>query len=268
VAAALAGLSTQFGGVFRDELTVPHSDSQRAVEILEAKFPASAGSAVRIVFRTAVGSVHDPAAANAIRASLAEVLRGRHVVAVDDPLAPGAPRVSPDGAIALATVTYDLPAADLGAPVLDHLERAVAPGREAGLQVEFGGELLDYVAPLEGSLGEGIGLLAAAVILVLAFGYVVAAVLPLVTAVVSLTAGLSVVSLLAAHVAISTAAPTLAAMLALGVGIDYALFIVSPYREHLGAGSQAAAAAGASMATAGRAVLLAGGTVICSILGL
>jgi putative drug exporter of the RND superfamily len=89
VAAGLGGIGTQFGGVFRDELTVPHSDSQRAVEILEAKFPASAGSAVRIVFRTPVGSVHDPASAKAISASLVEVRGGRHVVAVDDPLAPG-----------------------------------------------------------------------------------------------------------------------------------------------------------------------------------
>jgi RND superfamily putative drug exporter len=267
-AASLAMLAAQTGGVFRDELALPGSDSQQAAEILAAKFPTAGQSAVRIVFHLPTGTVNAPPAASSIRSALDEVRRQPHVVGVDDPLSPTKALVSADGTIAFATVLFDLPAADLGEPVLDALERAVAPARAAGVQVELGGQLLDYVSPLEGSLGEAVGLLAALAILVLAFRSVVAAGVPIVSALLPLAVGMCLVVLLAARVEVSTAAPTLAAMLGLGVGIDYSLFIVTRFREELARQQNAVAAVGNALATSGRAVLFAGATVIGSILGL
>ena len=263
-AVALAG---KFGGTFNDRYLLPGAHSQQALDLLEEKFPQVAGTRVTVVFRAPEGTFRDPGAAAGMTATLAAIARQPDVVGVTDPLTtPGA--VSGDATIAYAAIQYDKEAGQLAQPAVDRLQAAAGSGREAGLQVEFGGELLDYASPLAGSAGEGVGLLVAAVILLIAFGSVMAAGLPILTAIVALTSGISLVVLLAAKVEVSTAAPTVAAMLGLGAGIDYALFISNRFREQLRLGHSVVESVGIALATAGRAVLFAGLTVVISILGL
>ncbi|MBI3747303.1 MAG: MMPL family transporter [Chloroflexi bacterium] len=263
-AVALAG---EFGGTFNDRYVLPGAHSQQATDLLEEKFPQVAGTRVTVVFRAPDGTFRDPGAAAAMTATLGAIARQPDVIGVTDPLTtPGA--VSVDATIAYAAVQYDKEAGQLAQPAVDRLQAAAGSGRAAGLQVEFGGELLDYASPLAGSAGEGVGLLVAAVILLIAFGSVMAAGLPILTAIVALTSGISLVVLLAAKVEVSTAAPTVAAMLGLGAGIDYALFISNRFREQLRSGHSVVESVGIALATAGRAVLFAGLTVVISILGL
>ncbi len=264
-----AALAVAFGGTFNDRFVIPGAHSQQAIDLLEARFPQVAGTEVTVVFRAERGTVRDPKVAAAIEAMLAAVRTQPDVVGVTDPLATGsAAGVSADGTVAFGAVQYDKQAGDLAQPAVDRLLAATGPARQAGLQTELGGELLDYASPLAGSAGEGVGLLVAALILLIAFGSAVAAGLPIVTALVALTSGISIVVLLAARVDISTVAPTVAAMLGLGVGIDYALFVSSRFREQLQAGHPVVESVGIAMATSGRAVLFAGSTVVISILGL
>jgi RND superfamily putative drug exporter len=263
-AVALAG---RFGGTFNDRFVLPGAHSQAAIDLLEQKFPQVAGTQVTVVFRTPGGTIRDPAAAAGVTATMAAIGRQPDVIGVTDPLTtPGA--VSADATIAYAAVQYDREAGKLAQPAVDRLQSAAATGRQAGLQVELGGELLDYASPLAGSAGEGVGLLVAAVILLIAFGSVMAAGLPILTAIIALTSGISLVLLLAAKVEVSTAAPTVAAMLGLGAGIDYALFISNRFREQLRSGHPVVESVGIALATSGRAVLFAGSTVVISILGL
>lgn len=263
-AVALAG---RFGGTFNDRYVLPGAHSQQAIDLLEEKFPQVAGTRVTVVFRAPEGTFRDPGAAAAMTATMGAIARQPDVIGVTDPLTtPGA--VSGDATIAYAAVQYDKEAGQLAQPAVDRLQAAAGSGRAAGLQVEFGGELLDYASPLAGSAGEGVGLLVAAVILLIAFGSVMAAGLPILTAIVALTSGISLVVLLAAKVEVSTAAPTVAAMLGLGAGIDYALFISNRFREQLRIGHSVVESVGIALATAGRAVLFAGLTVVISILGL
>ena len=266
---AAVALAAGFGGTFNDRFVIPGAHSQQAIDLLEARFPQVAGTEVTVVFHAERGTVRDPAAGAGIEATLAAVRSQPDVVGVTDPLAAAsAASVSADGTIAFAAVQYDKQAGELAQPAVDRLQSAANLGRQAGLQVELGGELLDYASPLAGSAGEGIGVLVALLILLVAFGSAVAAGLPIVTALVALPSAIALVVLLAAKAEISTVAPTVAAMLGLGAGIDYALFVSSRFREQLRAGHPIVESVGIALATSGRAVLFAGSTVVISILGL
>ena len=186
-----------------------------------------------------------------------------HVVSVSPP------RISADRDTALLTVEYD-------APVTDHdlyenltpLNKAVAPTRDAGVQVELGGDLPDTAAaPMRGT-GELVGIVAALLILVLAFGSVVSAGLPIVVALTGLAVGSAGITLLAATMDVSSTAPMVATMVGLGVGIDYALLLVTRFAEYLGSGYDKVEAAGRALATAGRSVVFASATVLISLMGL
>ncbi|TDC49451.1 MMPL family transporter [Actinomadura sp. KC345] len=256
--AAMAGLAGAGGGALHDNYTLEGTGSQQATDLLEERFPALSGADARVVVHAESGTV-DRAALAAAAAELGEL---PHVSAVDPP------RPSPDGATALMTVRYSVPVTDLEpGETLDLLRSATRDLDEAGHQVEFGGQVPENVtAP--GGTAEAIGVGAALVILLLAFGSVVAAGLPLVVALAGLGAGVSGITLLAAFTDVATTAPTLAVMVGLGVGIDYALFILTRHREGMAAGLGVPESAGRANATAGLSVIFAGFTVLLALCGL
>jgi putative drug exporter of the RND superfamily len=267
LAAVLVGAGRAAGGTFTDDYRVPGVESQRAADLLRERFPAVAGADSTIVMAVPSGTLADHRAA--VEATLAQVAAQPHVVAVERPLADGGGGgVSADGRIAFAGVRYDVPVEQLGVPAFERLDEAAGPARAAGVTTEFSGQVAEAASNEPVGAGEAAGLLAALVILLLAFGSVVAAGLPIVTALVGLAVGLAAVMLVGALVDVPTTAPILAVMIGLGVGIDYALFVITRHRQLLAAGHGVERAAGLATATAGQAVVVAGGTVVIAILGL
>jgi RND superfamily putative drug exporter len=262
----LAAAGNAFGGPVSDNLTLPGTETQQAVELLEDRFPDLAGGSATLVFRSA-GGFADRNQRVAVAATVEAVAALPGVVLVEDPLAETAAR-SEDGTIALAQVHYGLPAFEVGQEGARQLEAALFPAREAGVQAEAGGEVPYANAPAETGAAELIGILAAIVILAVAFGSIVAMGIPVATALLGLIAGSSALALLANAFDVPSAAPAVASMIGIGVGIDYALFVVTRFREHLASGSTPIEAAGLANATAGAAVVLAGVTVMIAILGL
>ncbi|TDD32601.1 MMPL family transporter [Actinomadura sp. KC06] len=254
----VAGLAGTAGGALHDNYTLSGTGSQRATDLLEERFPALSGADARVVVHAESGKVDQAALATAS----GELRKLPHVSTVDSP------RPSADGATALMTVRYSVPVTELEPkPTLDLLRGATDNLDDAGYQVEFGGQVPENVtAP--GGVAEAIGVVAALVILLLAFGSVVAAGLPLVVALAGLGAGVSGVTLLAAFTDVATTAPTLAIMVGLGVGIDYALFILTRHREGLAAGLDVPEAVARANATAGLSVIFAGSTVLLALCGL
>ena len=268
VAVAVVAGSSVAGGDFEDSFTVPGLDSDRATELLTEAGADRAGLASRVLIDAgdATGRVDDPAARAAIEKLRAELSALDGVVSVSDPFAEGG--ISPDGRIALVNVQYPVIEA-LSADDLDAFVRTVErAGTESALQVEAGGDLFFAFAEAETGPTEMIGLLVAMVVLLVAFGSVVAMGLPIGLALFGLALGVSSISLVALVMDVPAWAPQIAAMIGLGVGIDYALFLVTRHRELLHGGADVAEAAGRAVATAGQAVVFAGGTVVIAILGL
>lgn len=260
VAAAVAGLAAAFGGTPHDDYDVPGARAQVGVDQLRAHQPGAGNTSARVVVHDRRGADVDPATMGALAARLQRL---PHVVTVQPAVA------SADGDTSLLTVGYDAPVTDTD--LMGHLEpldAAVAPTRATGLQVELGGELPESaVAPMQGR-GELIGIVAALVVLVFAFGSVVGAGLPIGAALVGLGIGSAGITLLAAATDVSTAAPMVATMVGLGVGIDYALLLVTRHVEYLRQGLPVVEAAGRASATAGRSVVFAASTVLVSLMGL
>jgi len=255
------------GGGTVDNFEVPGVESQAAVDLLKAQFPERSGATAMVVFHTTGGEVTDPDVAAGIAATVEEVRALDRVVAVTEPLA--SPRsISQDGATAFASVQFDGPTADLGRQAVDALIKTAAPAEAAGVQVEYGGELPTVLKERTTGPAEMIGIIAALIILFVTFRSVYSAILPLGVAILGLVVGLSIVGLLGALIDIPSVAPRLGTMIGLGVGIDYALFILSRHRDNLEAGMANEESIGRTNATAGQAVVVAGGTVVVAILGL
>lgn len=269
VAGAVFSSGKIVGSAFVDNFTIPGAQAQRAIDTLKARFPQAAGATATIVFHARTGTLADPAAQATIRQTLVAVLGLPHVLAVEDPTKPGGQAgVSLDGTIAFTTVHYDQRLTDLGRPAADLLARTVAPARSSALQVEVGGPLVEFTHLPEPRGAETIGLTAAVIVLFIAFGSLVAMGLPILSALLGLGTSLALVWLLSHVGEIPTLTPTLATMLGLGVGIDYALFIVTRFREELARGFDPVESAGRAIGTAGQAVLFAGFTVMVAIWGL
>jgi putative drug exporter of the RND superfamily len=253
-AIAIATLNGSVGGQFDDSFRVPGVESQRAADVLKAHFPTQGGQSARIVLHTDRTSLED-AAVEGIRSRLAT---GHDVTGVTDAVR------STDGRTAYVDVMYGV---DELARV--HLDDALAADSAAGgsdVQVDLTGALaqLDKKDPSS----ELIGLAVAIVVLLVAFGSVVAMGLPIVTALLGLFVGASTVGVLSALIDVPEFSLILCMMVGLGVGIDYALFIVTRHRQNLAEGMNVEDAAGTANATAGQAVLFAGSTVVVAILGL
>jgi RND superfamily putative drug exporter len=262
VVVAAFGLAGAFGGTTHDDYDIPDARAQVGIEQLRAHVPDGGGSTAQVV-------VHDPSGATLDAADLRGLLERLH--GIDHASYVTEPRISEDGDTALVTVSYDVPMTDpdlVGSNGYDPLVDAIQPLRDAGLQAELGGELPGGTESQMSGTGELAGVIAALVLLVVAFGSVVAAGLPLAIALMGLAVGSAGITLLAATMDVSTAAPTVATMVGLGVGIDYALLLVTRHVEFLGQGLDKREAAGRAMATAGRSVVFASATVLISLLGL
>jgi RND superfamily putative drug exporter len=272
VAVVVGGWAQSAGGKTTDVYTIPGAQSQKAQDLLEERFPAQAGGTASVVFQAKSGTLSDPANQAAIAQTEANLAPGRspHVTQVLGPTTPvvGPAFVSKDGTIGYVRVQYDDKATSLPPETVKQLEAAAAPAEQAGLRVEFGGPVVDYLSRDEGGDADVIGLFFAVIILLIAFGSVVAMSVPIGTALFGLGIALSIISLVAAVTDIGTVAPTLATMIGLGVGIDYSLFIVTRHRQNLAAGMEVNESIGLANGTAGQAVLFAGGTVVIAITGL
>ncbi len=256
--AGLGALGGALGGGFVDDYRTPGVDSTRAQELLEERFPQVSGADAQIVFageRAAVSGA-------GVRDVLKTVAGQPHVTGVSELQA------SPDGKVAFATVQYDVPAEELGPDARERLEGAVGPAERAGVEVSMRGMAIDIGDQQSAPVGELIGIAAAILLLTLLFRSVVAMTLTLVAAAIGLAGGMTLITLASAGVDIPTVAPTLAMMLGLGAGIDYALFLTARHRERMAAGEDPVTAAGRANGTSGVAVLTAGAIVVVAISGL
>ncbi|MFI1954155.1 MMPL family transporter [Streptomyces xinghaiensis] len=258
-------LAGTFGGAFADDLVAPGSRSEQAMELLEERFPEASGGSAMVVFAAPEGD-RLQRHRDAVDAAVVRIADVEHVASAAGPFTGGA--LSPDGRIGFARITFDVPVMDVDPEQLEAMAEAIEPARGEGLVAELGGDAVFLNAETETSGAEAAGLLAALVVLVVAFGTLVAALVPVALALVAVAAGLGCVLLLANAMDVSTAAPTIGAMIGLGTGIDYALFIVARHRENRTAGQDNATALSNAMASAGAAVLFAGGTVVVAMAAL
>ncbi|MEW2163971.1 MMPL family transporter [Streptomyces sp. NPDC007084] len=247
--------------------SIPGTEAQKAFDLLESRFPGMSadGATARVVFKAPEGEKMADKDNKATVEKTVKVLgTGSEVSSVDDPYK--AHTVSKDGSVAYASVKYNVSGMELKDSSKDALESAAQDARDAGLTVEVGGDALQ-ATPETGST-EVIGIAIAAVVLVITFGSLIAAGLPLLTALIGVGIGVSTITALASALDLGSTTSTLAMMIGLAVGIDYALFIVSRYRAELAEGREREEAAGRAVGTAGSAVVFAGLTVVIALVGL
>ncbi|MFC9616079.1 MMPL family transporter [Streptomyces sp. NPDC056938] len=251
-----------------DSFSMPGTDSQKAFDLLDERFPAASaeGATARVVIRAPEGEkITDPAAKAEVNQLVAALGKGPQVAGVADPYKANA--VSKDGTTAYASVTYKVISTELTDKTHDALTDATDKTRAEGFTVETGGDAVQAEQEMGGS-AELIGIAVSAVVLVITFGSLIAAGLPLLTAIIGVGIGVSGIAALGSVLNLSGTTSTLAMMIGLAVGIDYALFIVSRYRAEIAEGREPEEAAGRATGTAGSAVVFAGLTVIVALAGL
>ncbi len=267
--AALAFLALRVGGGTSDDLTLPGTDSQAATNLLDARFPTQANGSNPVVMKASSGKLTDARNRRAIHRTQHALKRDPQVRSAVSPLgAKGASAMSKNERIGYIAVTLRPGVSELTKPEAERIIATTAPAARAGLDVAAGGYLGQEVSKPSTHESEAIGLVAAVIVLLFAFGTVVAMGLPIVTALLGLVSGLSLVALLGNVAEVPTVAPTLGTMIGLGVGIDYALFIVTRHREQIADGMAVAESIARAGATAGGAVAFAGGTVIVALASL
>ncbi|GHD63570.1 membrane protein [Streptomyces mirabilis] len=247
--------------------SIPGTEAQKAFDLLEQRFPGMSadGATARVVFKAPAGEkMGDKANKATVEKTVKALGDGSEVTSVSDPFKSHA--VSKDGSVAYTSVKYKVSGMELKDSSKTALEEAAQQARDAGLSVEVGGDALQ-ATPETGST-EVIGIAVAAVVLVITFGSLIAAGLPLLTALIGVGIGVSTITALANALDLGTTTSTLAMMIGLAVGIDYALFIVSRYRAELAEGREREEAAGRAVGTAGSAVVFAGLTVVIALVGL
>ncbi len=269
VAVIATAAASAAGRSYATNFSLPGTQSQQVLDLLKKEFPAQSGDVDTIVFHTATGTVDDPAVKSAITKLLEQVSGDQHVVSVRSPYGPdGAVQVSRDRKTAFATINYDKPSNlvpnDAGKPVLDQVAAVDVPG----LTVAAGGQVIENAEGFTVGPATLIGSIAALIILLFTFGSVVAAGMPLITAAFGLITGVALIGLATHVTSIPNVSTDLALMIGLGVGVDYALFIVTRFRENYLAFGDVEQSVIEAMDTSGRAVLLAGTTVMIALLGM
>lgn len=255
--AVTLGIAGTFGGTMQDDYHVDGLESTAGSDLLADRFPELSGTDARVV-------VHDDRPLDA--AALTELSDRLRVMDGVGTVSP--PRLSPDGDTAMLSVQYRIPVTDFeGSEGVDALQAAAEPLVREGLQVEFGGQVPENISK-PGGAAEALGIVVALAILLVAFGSVVAAGLPVAVAIVGVGIGSGIVMVLASVTQISPVAPTIATMVGIGVGIDYALLLVTRFADGLRAGSSPIEAARTANSTAGVSVVFAGTTVLLCLLGL
>ncbi|MCY4618190.1 MAG: MMPL family transporter [Chloroflexi bacterium] len=255
------------GGTLTDSFVVPGTETQSAVDLLEERYPARSGSELAAVFHTPNGTIQGDEAQSAIQAFALQVADVDEVAVVFPPEQRQG-SLSADGRTAIVRVAFDKLANNLSSENIGEVIGYGEALRSDTLQIDFAGEpVREYETEPPGT-AELVGLAAALIILIVGFGSIFAAGMPIVSALVGLAVGTVGIIIAAAFLDISTVAPTFGAMLGIGVGIDYALFVIARFREQLAAGVDPGEATRAAVTTAGRAVAFAGSIVVVALLGL
>ncbi|MEO7720611.1 MAG: MMPL family transporter [Pseudolysinimonas sp.] len=266
-AGALAG-GVALGGQLQDSYAIPGTESQKAIDLLSAVFPQTAGASAEIVVQDANGSDLKSADGALIEKVVARL---NDVKGVEQALSPysgyATAAVSGDGSTVIIAVQFSDTAEKVSTAELAAVRQATAPLTDAGLTVEYGGQVYQQV-DVGISWTEALGVLFAAIVLIVTFGSLLAAGLPLLSAIVALAVSMGAVLTTAAFVTVSSTTPLLALMIGLAVGIDYALFILSRHRSQLASGMDASESAATAVATAGSSVIFAGVTVMIALVGL
>lgn len=269
VIALVVGLWAAFGEGTSDDITIPGMPSQQALDLLEERFPEQAGGRAVAVFATSDGTMSDPPNAEAVRATLDRIGRLDGVAQVIEPFGPAASLLqSPDGTVAYAQILYDRGAREVTPEQIDDLFATGDPAREGGLEVGFGGQVVERTEPEQARTAELVGLAVAVAVLLIAFGSVIAMGAPLLGALLGVGVGMLLIGLLASVMDVMSVAPTMATMIGIAVGIDYALFVVTRHRQHLAFGHSVVESVALATHSAGRSVIFAGVTVVISMLGL
>ena len=259
----------RYGRVTTNDITLPGTGYQASADMLREEFPPQQNGVSPLVFHVESGKLTDPARKKAIEDAIKAIEAMPETYSVFSPFAPGGDSfMSEDEKTAVAQVLLNLNWGQLDKTVAQRIMAETATARDAGIQVEAGGGIGARLAEQTDRRSEAIGLAAAMVIMAFTFGALVAAGMPVITALVGLIVGLGLVGLLGHVVSIPNVAPTLATMVGLGVGIDYALFIVFRHRDQLHRGMGVGESIAAAMATSGSAVVFAGATVIVALLAL
>ncbi|MFJ7181727.1 MMPL family transporter [Streptomyces massasporeus] len=272
---ALQVVSREFGGEYSDNFSLPQAQAQKGLDVLKAHDPQAGGYSSQIVMRDDQQPL--TALSSQMSTTIADLEKLPHVLSAQNPLsAPATPSgqqnvgpLSDDKKTAYITVRFDVQPSTLGDDYLNGVDTAVQPLRSAGAEVEYGGQLGELARPAaDDRVSELIGFGVAVIVLLVGFGSVIAAVVPLLSALISVVGGLAILGLLAVAFTFATVSPTLATMIGLGVGIDYALFMLTRHRQNLFDGMDPVRAAGQAASTSGHAVLVSGCTVIIALAGL
>ena len=269
IAIATTVIAGAVGRQYATDFSLPGTEAQHVVDLLGKEFKAQSGDVDTIVVHNARGTVDDPAVRNAVTPLLHKVAQMPHVVSVISPYSQsGAVEVSKDRSTAFATINYDKRANLLpnntGQPLLDEINAVKVPG----LTLAAGGQVIENAQGFNIGPATTVGVIAALIILLLTFGSLSAAGMPLLSAGFGLITGLALVGLGTHVTSMSNVAPELAVMIGLGVGIDYALFIVTRFKESYGHTKDVQRSIVQAMDTSGRAILLAGTTVVIALLGM
>ena len=264
----LAAVSQAAGISYATTVTLPNSPSTQALAILQHDFPSASGDADQIVVEANTGSVTSAPVRSEVEAMLADVQRLPHVASVTSPYGPySASQVSRDGKIAFATVNFAAQAQDLPSDAVNAVIHSAQAAQGPNLKVALTGQAIENAQPQQSSNSTALGVILALIVLDLAFGALFAAIIPIVTALVAIGIGYALTGLLSHVLTIVSFAPILGVLIGLGVGIDYALFIVTRHRSGVRSGRSIEDAAMNAVNTAGRAVFFAGLTVVIALLG-
>jgi RND superfamily putative drug exporter len=270
VAVVLHFAAASAGEDWNDNLTLPGTGSTRATDLLQARLPQQAYGSIPLALRDPGGTIGDSKSTNAINETVKNLNAVPHVTRVVSPLDQGASALlSKDRKIAYISVTLDIGSSDTSIDEAEEVLDAADPAKAAGLDVAVGGYVGQKLSKPATESSEAIGLAAAVVILIVAFGTVTAMALPIITAVIGLVITLSIITFIGHATDVPNISPTLATMIGLGVGIDYALFIVTKHKLQLAEGMEMDESIARACATAGGAVVFAGITVaiaLCSLL--
>ena len=258
-------LNSSLGGPPDESFTIPGAESQTAADAIQDRFPQETLYTSNIIFHSDEGITEASAREAAVDEALAKLADGDNVVDVSDPFDPSGPTVSKDGTTAFTTVAFD--SEESASRSSRPRSSPPQPARDAGVQVEYDGGL-GYAKGDAEPGSEKIGILVAVVVLAIAFGSLVAMSLPILVALVGLLIGMSTIGVLSGAMAVPEIASIVGIMIGLGVGIDYALFILARHRQNLESGMPVPEAIGRANATAGLSVLFAGTTVVLAIAGL
>src|SRR3954469_8397838 len=265
------GAVGKFGASTNNDVSLPGTGSQEATDLLQAKFPPQQNGANPIVFDIKSGKLTDDKYKQAIKQSIKNIKHAPHVYSVTNPLSSSgqtAGLLSKDKQTAFAPVLLDVGSSQLTEEIAQRVFDAAKPAQKAHIKVAAAGNIGTTLSTDESEISEVVGILVAMLILSLVLGSLMAMGMPILTAVLGLGAALSLVGLLGHLFSIPTSGPTLATMIGLGVGIDYALFLVTRHQEQLRDGMAMNDSIANAVATSGSAIVFAGGTVVIALLSL